>query len=642
MRYTVVMRQILLVLPLLSVLSGVAQGQVQNPLTFVQAGRWAEAQAAARAMGPLAEKVTIWYRLLAPNAAGAAEIAAFARQNPDWPLPTLMERRRQEALAAERDTATVAALCTEKKPIPTPGRGPALLRCAEALAALGRGAEAAILAREAWVAAISDPATENAFLARFPGIVTAQDQWARFQRLAWDDTAGAQRQMARLDPASAAKASGRLALKAGNTGYNPAPADDPGGILDLAKLLRRANQNAAAAAVWRASGTAAQKAAPDHLDAFWPERHQLTRALMKDGDYAAALATIAGHGQTDPANAAEAEFLAGFIALRKLNDPVTAAKHFSALAAASPAVLTQSRAYYWLGRAKLAAGGDGKAEFARSAAWPMTFYGQLAARAAGIPDATLIQNLRIAPTPAPGLAGTAGTAELAQAARLLLNWGDPRRARPFLLRMDEVARSPGERIAVTDFAAAIGLPDIAVLVTRRLGRDGVVPPMQGWPVPVEPPNVVEPALSLAISRQESNFDVAIVSPAGARGLMQLMPATARQVARRLGEPTSDLLLTSDPNHNMRLGTAYLREVLDKFDNYVPLAAAAYNAGPHRVTQWLAENGDPRAGGQDMIDWIETIPFNETRNYVHRVLENTVVYQARRAGTLPGTIAQWSR
>jgi soluble lytic murein transglycosylase len=166
--------------------------------------------------------------------------------------------------------------------------------------------------------------------------------------------------------------------------------------------------------------------------------------------------------------------------------------------------------------------------------------------------------------------------------------------------------------------------------------------MQGWPAPVEPPPAPDPAFSLAIMRQESNFDVSIVSSSGARGLMQLMPGTARLVAKRLGEPTSEMLLTTDPGHNMRMGTAYLLEVLAKFDNSMPLAAAAYNAGPHRVTQWLIDNGDPRVGDPGMIDWIETIPFNETRNYVQRVLENMVVYQARRSGTLPAMMSQWSR
>ncbi len=637
------MRMILIISALLLSGGHLAAQPVRNPLTFVQAGQWAEAQAAAaRPDDPVPEKLIVYYRMLTPNAAGAAEIAAFIRQNPDWPLPSLMERRRQEAITAERDNATVVALCTEKKPVATQARGPALLRCADAMANLGRGKEAAVLAREAWVSAVSDPATEAAFMRRFPGMISADDQWQRFQRLAWDDAVGAQRQIALLDPARAARAAARLALKTNIIGYAPRPEDEPGAMLDLARALRKLEQNQAAVALWRASGAAAQKAAPEHLDAFWSERNLLARKLLRDGDAEGAYFVAAEHGQAEPAIVVEAEFLAGFIALRRLNDPAVATRHFTALAAASPAILTQSRANYWLGRARAASGGHGEPEFARAAAWPMTFYGQLAARTAGEPDTVSLESLRGAPTPSAGIANTPITVELARAANQLAAWGDPRRARPFLVRMEELALSAAERIAVGDYAAAMGLPDVTVLVTRRLARDGIVPPMQGWPIPVEPPPVVEPAISLAIMRQESNFDVSIVSHSGARGLMQLMPGTARLVARRLGEPTSEALLTTDPGYNMRMGTAYLREMLEKFDNSMPLAAAAYNAGPHRVTQWLIDNGDPRAGTLGMIDWIEMIPFSETRNYVQRVLENVVVYQARRTGGLPAMMAQWSR
>ena len=623
----------------------------QNPLTYVQAGLWAQARVAAGESGdPVATRLIDWYRMLTPNAATASEIATFVRQNPDWPSPTLLERRRQEAIVAEHDDATVAALCIEKKPTQTTAHGAALLRCADALANLGRGKEAGAQAREAWVNAISDPVTEAAFVRRFPGLISANDQWARFQRLIWDDAAGAQRQIAFLAPARSALATARLALKTAGTGTIGPAEDDPGAMLDLARSLRRLGQDQAAVTLWRSSGAAAQRAAPGHLEAFWAERNQMARQLLRDGDSQGAYDVVAAHGQKEPSIVVEAEFLAGFIALRKLNEPKLAATHFTALATASPAVLTQSRAYYWLGRAVAAAGGDARPSFVRAAALPMTFYGQLAARSAGEPDATLVQELRAAPATAAALPATPIMGELTRAANLLAAWQDPARARPFLLRMEELCRAPAERIAVGDRAAAMGLPDIAVLVARRLGRDGIVPPMQGWPVPVEPPPVLEPAVSLAIMRQESNFDVGIISSSGARGLMQLMPATARTVSRRVGEPTSDVLLTTDPGHNMRLGTAYLREVLDKFDNFVPLAAAAYNAGPHRVTQWLTDNGDPRgiapdapgAATQSMIDWIELIPFNETRNYVQRVLENVVIYQARRTGTLPPAMTQWSR
>ncbi len=164
---------------------------VQNPLTFVQAGQWPQARAVAALTGdPLADKLIVYYQMLAPHAASAADIASFIRQNPEWPLPGLLERRRQEAIAAETDNVTVAALCTERQPaIPTPARGAALLRCADALADLGRAREAGAIAREAWVSAISDLATEAAFLRRFPGLISPADQWARFQRLAWDDPA---------------------------------------------------------------------------------------------------------------------------------------------------------------------------------------------------------------------------------------------------------------------------------------------------------------------------------------------------------------------------------------------------------------------------------------------------------------------
>jgi soluble lytic murein transglycosylase len=637
------MRAILAVFILLVSGGPLAAQPIENPLTFVQAGQWAEAQEAANRTGDtVAEKLIVFYRMLAPNAASAAEIAAFIRANPDWPLPNLMERRRQEAIAAEPDNTTVVALCTEKKPTPTPAQGPALLRCADALADVGRGKEAAPIARDAWVLAISDPATEATYVRRFPGLISSADQWARFQRLAWNDAAGAQRQIAYLDPAQAARATARLALKSNVLGYTARPEDEPGTILDLARAYRKLDQDQAAVALWRDYGAAAQKAAPEHLDAFWSERNQLARKLLHDGDAQGAYAMVAAHGQKEPGIVVEAEFLAGFIALRRLNDPKLAAVHFKALAAASPAVLTQSRAYYWLGRATTASGGNSAAEFAHAATWPMTFYGQLAARAAGEPDATLIQSLRVGPALSAGIAATPITTELARAANQLVAWGDPRRARPFLWRMEELARTPAERIGVGDYAASMGLPDVTVMVSRRLGRDGVTPPMQGWPMPVEPPPVLEPAISLAIMRQESNFDIGIISGSGARGLMQLMPATAQTVARRLGEPTSATLLTTDPGHNMRMGTAYLLEVLEKFDNSVPLAAAAYNAGPNRVAQWLVDNGDPRVGDLSMIDWIEMIPFNETRNYVQRVLENVVIYQARRTGTLPATMAQWSR
>ena len=221
-----------------------------------------------------------------------------------------------------------------------------------------------------------------------------------------------------------------------------------------------------------------------------------------------------------------------------------------------------------------------------------------------------------------------------RAAAWLIAWGDPQHARGFLVRMDELAPIAAERALIAAFAIDAGMPDGAVFVARRMGRDGIALPHLGWPAPYSPGIPPDPAFSLGIMRQESSFDIAAVSPSGARGLMQLMPPTATAVAKELGIPAAVPRLTVNASYNMQLGTAYLHDMLTRFDSCLPLAAAAYNAGPHRVAQWLEQNGDPRTGPIDMVDWIELIPAAETRNYVQRVSENVAMYRAQRNDPSP--------
>ncbi len=366
--------------------------------------------------------------------------------------------------------------------------------------------------------------------------------------------------------------------------------------------------------------------------AFWTERNVLARKLLHDGDAQTAYAVVAAHGQTADEQRAEAEFLAGFIALRMLHDPAKAERHFRTLAGLHAAI-TQARAHYWLARTAAAAGRDARPDYEKAAEWATTFYGQLAALALGGVPADRIRTLRD-PTWTQDSALAFTGHEVVRAAAWLVAWGDPQRARAFLTRMDELAPIVAERALTAAFAQYAGLPDGAVFVARRMGRDGLVLPHLGWPAPYNPAAPPDPAFSLGIMRQESSFDVGAVSSSGARGLMQLMPPTATAVAKQLGVAASVPTLTSDASHNIRLGTAYLQEMLTRFDNCLPLAAAAYNAGPHRVAQWLADNGDPRTGPVDMVDWIELIPVGETRNYVQRVTENVVMYRAERNDTTP--------
>ena len=620
---------------------GPRPARAQDVLAAMRAAHWDAAAAAAASLpDPVAGKLVLYYRLLTPGAAHAGEIAAFLADNPTWPGQRLLGRRLSEALATQDSPSAQ-----------DPAAGPCLH-----LPPMTPHCTSPDEARAAWIHGI-DPSAEAPFIRLWGGVLTADDQWRRFDRLAWAAPSGparqqAERQAARLDATRQNAAQARLALQRDDpvapalvAQLPPAGRADPGIVLDLARWYRRAGLDKDATEVWHASAAAAEAAAsPERRPAFWTERNLLARRLLQFGSPADAY-TVAATAAQDGEAALDAEFLAGWIALRRLQQPEVAAQHFLTLAALSQAAITQARAHYWLSRSRTAQGApDGAhAELLAAAAWPTTYYGQLAACLLGDDAAALAQRIQAMHDPA--ATEDAATAfagqELARAAAILVAWGDPRRAKAFVLRLDETAGDAIERALAASFAAALGLPDQAVAIARRAGRDGLMLPEAGWPMAVLPPaNTLDPDIALGLIRQESSFDMQAISPSGARGLMQLMPATAAAVARQLNEPVSLLALTADPGYNMRLGTAYLQGLLEQFHGALPLAVAAYNAGPHRVLDWLTAHGDPVAGSVDMIDWIELIPFGETRNYVQRVIENTVIYHARRGDAAPHPLARW--
>ena len=627
-----------------------AQPRDADIAAAIRENRWADADAAASSYAdPVARKLVQYYRLLTPGAGHPAEIAAFMADNPDWPAMGLMSHRLQEAMAAEGDEATVLEICARQPPRETPS----MLRCADADNHAGRAPDAAEIARQAWITGITDAPGEAAFLRNWGKGITFADQWRRFDRIAWNDNGAvggpAWRQIARLDPSQRPAAEARLALKRDDPSARALVATlppnaqlDPALVLELARWLRRGNQDEDAQKLWLAFGIAAERGAPaEHRAPFWDERNQLARRRLRVGDAAGAYALV-DQSQATGEQAGDAEFLAGYIALRRLGDLDAAKRHFQTLVGLSKAAITQGRAYYWLGRTALARH-DARAAhdaFAAAAAWPTTFYGQLAMRQLGENDEQMAVRIRAARDPDwdPEHALAFAGRENARAAALLYLWGEPRRARAFILRLDEQAQTGADRALAARIATSYGLPDVAVAIARRAGRDGWMLPNSGWPVPFDPPAPVEAALTLGLMRQESNFDAGVASPVGARGLMQLMPATALAVARQIGEPAAAGLLL-DPASNMRLGTAYLAGLLDRFSGVLPYAIASYNAGPARVAEWLTTNGDPANGPLDMIDWIELIPFNETRNYVQRVIENVIIYRARAGAVLPHPLAR---
>jgi soluble lytic murein transglycosylase len=219
--------------------------------------------------------------------------------------------------------------------------------------------------------------------------------------------------------------------------------------------------------------------------------------------------------------------------------------------------------------------------------------------------------------------------ELVRAAKLLFTAGDREHSRNFVVQMADAAKTPVDFAMLASLTEAQGRIDLAISVAKRSIEAGTPLMVHGYPVtPLPSGGTAERSLLFAIVRQESGFATEAMSRVGARGLMQLMPATAAGLASKLQLPYSIDRLTADGVYNLTLGRSYIETMIDEFGGSYPLAIAAYNAGPGRVRQWLREFGDPRGRDISMVDWIEMIPFNETRLYVHRVLENLQIYRGQ--------------
>ncbi|MEM1382510.1 MAG: lytic transglycosylase domain-containing protein [Pseudomonadota bacterium] len=328
---------------------------------------------------------------------------------------------------------------------------------------------------------------------------------------------------------------------------------------------------------------------------------------------------------------AELEWLAGWVALRMMADPAAAVVHFEAFLTAVETPISLGRGGYWLGKAQEAAGNpDAAARAYRIAAVHQTsFYGQLAAERLGLAGSP-----RLVMGELPDWERSpAVRSDDVRAAVLLHYAGETAFARRFFIVLGKTMEGKAALGALADLALALDRPNYAVRLAKTAARRGILLYPAYYPLTdlAEYAGVVEPAFAMSVARQETELDPRAVSPAGARGLMQLMPRTAKRVAQWIGEPYSLARLTDDWQYNARLGQTYLARRRDQFGGSYVMAAAAYNAGAHRVDRWVEEFGDPRGAEVDMIDWIEMIPFDETRNYVQRVMEGLYVYRSRLTG-----------
>ncbi len=467
-------------------------------MALVRADRWSEAAAMAAGLpDPLAGKLVAYFRLLSPSGANASEIAAFMAANPDWPQQAALARRRDEALAAEPDDMAALPLCGRAQ------SAPALERCAQADLRQGLDAAATAAARAAWLLLVPDRNAEAEFLRRWAPRLAEADHWQRFDRL-MGDGADAAAQLPRLDPGDRLRAEARLALRHDEpraasllAALGPVERAKPAMLLEQARWLRRGGHDAEAAALWRAEDGAAEHAvAAARLPAFWTERNILARRRLRDGDAEAAYALAAGAAQIAPEQVAEAAFLAGWVALRRLADPRRAAAQFRLLARVSSSAITLARGQYWQARAAAAAGAAGcvtRAD-AAAAAWPSTYYGQLATLALDANPVALDARIRASRDPAASQAQAAGfaTRELVRASAMLVAWGEKRRAAAFLLQIAEAAPEPANLALAAQLANGFGLPETAVALARLAGRDGAVLLETGWPVAADVPPGLQP------------------------------------------------------------------------------------------------------------------------------------------------------
>ena len=598
----------------------------RDALALADRGQWAEAEALAATAGDhLPLKIIQWLDYQRPQAGhGFDEIAGFVDANPDWPLLSVL-RVRAEAVAAEAADANVGPWLRRHPPI-TPM---AKLRAAD-LASHGDPQTAASAIRAVWVDGDFTAEEETLVLQRYGAQIRSEDDIARLDRLLWDGKSSDARRMLPRVPADwRALGDLRLKLAAGVKGAEAgiaklprSVADDPGLAFARMRALRHRDETDAAAAIIE------QQVALGRPETWWPDRQSIARRLVQLNEGPRAYRLVANHHLHDPSAVADAEFLAGWIALRQMKDPGAALPHFTTLYAMARMPLTLARAAYWAGRAEDAAGHGGAATqwYEKAVPYTTTYYGQLAAAMPSVvpPDKPVPE-----PKANPAEHAQFESRELVRAVRLLLALGQDDRAKPFLNRLSDLAQGPAEFAAAADFAEEVGRPDLGVAVAKKASFAGVSLLRAGYPVVWVPRNAgTEQALLLALTRQESAFDLHAVSPSGARGLMQLMPGTARDTAKAIEEPFSVDRLLTDGEYNVTLGQAFFDTLLADFNGSYVLSIAGYNAGPGRVQQWIAEFGDPRLPEIDPVDWVESIPYGETRNYVQRVLENLQVYRLR--------------
>lgn len=585
--------------------------------------------AARNALDDLGRNALAWAAIrLQARAAGHERIAAFIDAHPEWPTDNFLNARLQDAMFAGRAKHDfVAARFAQRAPSTTTGR----LALARAHLAAGRSDAARDLVRKVWREDDFGTWMESAIRKEFGENLRTQDHRFRADRLFYKGQhAGSLRAAGLVSKDFEALARARSAVHrqaAADKLMARVPAalrNDPTHAFARIQILRRANKPAEAADIL---AKISPKADLVDGDAWWAERKMISRRLLDAGDAKTAYKVAAEHSAVSAEDRIDAEFHAGWIALRFVGDAQSAARHFATIAELASTPISLSRAHYWQGRAAeaLEKKDEAKAFYAKAAEHSSAYYGQLARARLGHEDQPVRR--------ATGVARGEARIEPVRAVELFEAIGEKDLA--FRLTVD-LARDLKDDAQIAALGAVLARAQdarasliVGKLASQRgIALDEVAFPKFGVPEFEPLPNSAEMPVVYAIARQESAFQAQVTSHAGAHGLMQMLTSTARVTARRAGVPFDEKRLRADPAFNAQLGAAHITDLKGEVGDSLILVFAAYNAGGPRVRQWIAAYGDPRDPAVDPIDWIERIPFTETRNYVQRVVENLAMYRAR--------------
>jgi soluble lytic murein transglycosylase len=593
------------------------------------------AQAQAAIADPVARKLAEWIILRSnDNGASVERYRDFITANPSWPSQTFLRRRLEAALWDDhRDDATVWAWFANESPVSAKGK----LSLARAMIARGDRTNAERLIRDAWRNDSMSEDTENTALDLFGALLTPGDHKARMDLLLYgSEHEAALRAAKRLGAGQVTLAKARIAAykKAANTRalLDAVPRElqgDPGYIFSKIQLLRREEKFAEAAQLMLSAPKDPGRLY--NLDEWWVERRLLSRKMLDVGEHRTAY--LIARDAALPARdiyKTEQEFTAGWIALRFLTDPAPAAQHFARIGVGSVNPTALARGGYWQGRAAEAAGRaqEARAAYAAAAAQSTSYYGQLARAKLGLPQIEL--------NGAPAASGRGiERLEIVRAVQLLYALDEREIAVPIFADLGENG----------DTDALVGLGELAsrngdargmLLLGKAALNRGLPFDFYAYPVSGIPPFKsigpdVEQSIVFAIARQESAFNPNDVSPANAYGLMQVTPDAGKYVCKKYGASFDLGRLKTDPVYNAALGAAELGGLIEDYRGSYIMTFAAYNAGRGSVRKWIDRYGDPRDPKVDAVDWVELIPFAETRNYVQRIMENLQVYRARFGG-----------